>query len=165
MIKLSSKCKEQARKIYADKRYRDGELVLVDAGGEYGGYITDITRTWPVNGKFTDPQRDLYEMILKVQRSVVSLCREDADVSLDRLHRITEDGLRDGLKTLGFNMDGNVSLVMVACLLGRNANRVKALETLFPHHVGHFIGLDVHDAPGHPRTGRLTAGECITIEP
>jgi intermediate cleaving peptidase 55 len=90
---------------------RDGELVLVDAGGEYGGYITDITRTWPVNGKFTDPQRDLYEMILKVQRSVVSLCREDADLSLDKLHRITEDGLRDGLKSLGFNMDGNVSLV------------------------------------------------------
>ncbi|KAH0360822.1 peptidase M24, partial [Aureobasidium melanogenum] len=130
-----------------DQTLKEGELVLVDAGGEYGGYITDITRTWPVNGKFTDPQRDLYEMILKVQRSVVSLCREDADLSLDKLHRITEDGLRDGLKSLGFNMEGN------------------ALEILFPHHVGHFIGLDVHDAPGHPRTGRLTAGECITIEP
>ncbi|KAH0026902.1 peptidase M24, partial [Aureobasidium melanogenum] len=130
-----------------DQTLKDGELVLVDAGGEYGGYITDITRTWPVNGKFTDPQRDLYEMILKVQRSVVSLCREDADLSLDKLHRITEDGLRDGLKSLGFNMEGN------------------ALEILFPHHVGHFIGLDVHDAPGHPRTRRLTAGECITIEP
>lgn len=83
--------------------------MLVDAGGEYGGYITDITRTWPVNGKFTDPQKELYEMILKVQRSAVSLCREDADVSLDKLHRITENGLRDGLKSLGFNMEGNVS--------------------------------------------------------
>ncbi|KEQ86913.1 hypothetical protein M438DRAFT_343333 [Aureobasidium pullulans EXF-150] len=130
-----------------DQTLKEGELVLVDAGGEYGGYITDITRTWPVNGKFTDPQRELYEMILKVQRSVVSLCREDADLSLDKLHRITETGLRDGLKSLGFNMEGN------------------ALETLFPHHVGHYIGLDVHDAPGHPRTGKLTAGECITIEP
>jgi intermediate cleaving peptidase 55 len=82
--------------------------VLVDAGGEYGGYITDITRTWPVNGRFTDAQRDLYDMILKVQRSLVSLCREDADVSLDKLHRITETGLRDGLKSLGFDMEGNV---------------------------------------------------------
>ena len=118
-----------------------------------------------MNGKFTDPQKDLYEMILKVQRHVVSLCRENADVSLDRLHRITEDGLRDGLKTLGFNMEGNVSLVTATVLTGCNADCVKALETLFPHHVGHFIGLDVHDAPGHPRTGRLTAGECITIEP
>lgn len=90
--------------------------MLVDAGGEYGGYITDITRTWPVNGKFTDPQRDLYEMILKVQRSVVSLCREDANLSLDKLHRITEDGLRDGLKSLGFDMEGNVSFVRVKVL-------------------------------------------------
>lgn len=82
--------------------------MLVDAGGEYGGYITDITRTWPVNGKFTDAQRDLYEMILRVQRSSVALCREDADVSLDKLHRITENGLRDGLKTLGFDMSRDV---------------------------------------------------------
>jgi len=97
----------------ADNQCREGELVLVDAGGEYGGYITDITRTWPVNGKFTDPQRELYEMILKVQRSVVSLCREDADLSLDKLHRITETGLRDGLKSLGFNMEGNVCALVV----------------------------------------------------
>jgi len=80
----------------------------VDAGGEYGGYITDITRTWPVNGKFSDAQRDLYEMILRVQRSLVSLCREDADVTLDKLHRITENSLRDGLKALGFDMSGEV---------------------------------------------------------
>lgn len=93
-----------------DMPLKDGEMVLVDAGGEYGGYITDITRTWPVNGKFTDPQRDLYEMILRVQRSVVSLCREDAETSLDKLHRITENGLRDGLKGLGFDMSGDVSL-------------------------------------------------------
>ena len=138
--------------------------MLVDAGGEYGGYITDITRTWPVNGKFTDPQRDLYEMILRVQRSSVSLCREDADVSLDKLHRITENGLRDGLKALGFDMSGNVSNDQIDALKSRLTN-LKALETLFPHHVGHFIGLDVHDGPGHPRTERLKTGNCITIEP
>ena len=91
-----------------DHELKDGEMVLVDAGGEYGGYITDITRTWPVNGKFTDPQRDLYDMVLRVQRSVVSLCREDADMSLDKLHRVTENGLRDGLKGLGFDMSGDV---------------------------------------------------------
>ncbi|KAF1349824.1 peptidase M24 [Delphinella strobiligena] len=130
-----------------DHTLKDGEMVLVDSGGEYGGYITDITRTWPVNGKFTDSQRDLYEAILKVQRSVISLCREDADVSLDKLHRITENGLREGLKGLGFDMSGD------------------ALDKLFPHHVGHYIGLDVHDAPGYPRTDRLKAGHCVTVEP
>ncbi|KAL1306073.1 hypothetical protein AAFC00_004196 [Neodothiora populina] len=130
-----------------DQPLKEGEMVLVDAGGEYGGYITDITRTWPVNGRFTDPQKDLYEMILRVQRSVVSLCREDADMSLDKLHRVTENGLRDGLKRLGFDVSGD------------------ALDVLFPHHVGHYIGLDVHDAPGYPRTDRLRAGHCITVEP
>ncbi|KAI9835914.1 MAG: hypothetical protein M1819_001812 [Sarea resinae] len=125
----------------------DDQLVLVDAGGEYGGYITDITRTWPVSGKFSGPQKDLYEAILKVQRSCVSLCREDANLSLDKLHEIAEQGLRDQLKQLGFNMSG------------------RALEALFPHHLGHYIGLDVHDSPGYPRTGHLRAGQCITIEP
>ncbi|KAK4506905.1 hypothetical protein PRZ48_000638 [Zasmidium cellare] len=130
-----------------DALLKDGEVVLVDAGGEYGGYITDITRTWPVNGRFTDAQRDMYNMILAVQKSCVSMCREDADVTLDKLHRICEDGLREGLKSLGFNVAGD------------------ALDKLFPHHVGHYIGLDVHDAPGYPRTDLLKANQCITIEP
>ncbi|KAK5113225.1 hypothetical protein LTR62_003561 [Meristemomyces frigidus] len=130
-----------------DQQLQDGDIVLVDAGGEYGGYITDITRTWPVSGKYTAAQRDMYEMILQVQKSCISLCREDALMSLDRLHRVAEDGLRSGLKDLGFETRGN------------------ALEVLFPHHVGHFIGLDVHDAPGHPRTDPLKENQCITIEP
>lgn len=130
-----------------DDRLHQDEMVLVDAGGEYGGYITDITRTWPLNGKFSDPQRDLYNAILKVQQSCVSLCREDADMTLDKLHRVTEDHLRSGLKDLGFDLDNN------------------GLDLLFPHHVGHYIGLDVHDAPGYPRTDRLKENQCITIEP
>ncbi|KAL1625993.1 aminopeptidase [Neofusicoccum ribis] len=130
-----------------DNVLKDGEMVLVDAGGEYGGYITDITRTWPINGKFTPAQKDLYEVVLKVQRSCVSLCREDARLSLDKLHNISCEGLRDGLKQLGFNMSGN------------------ALETLFPHHLGHYIGLDVHDSPGYPRNRNLQTGQCITVEP
>ncbi len=131
-----------------DATLHSGDLVLVDAGGEYGNYITDITRTWPVKGKFTDAQRDLYEMILAVQKSCVSLCREDADMSLDKLHRVAENGLKNGLKDLGFD-----------------TSHPEIMDTLFPHHVGHFIGLDVHDAPGHPRTERLRENQCITIEP
>ncbi|KAF2837609.1 xaa-pro dipeptidase app [Patellaria atrata CBS 101060] len=125
----------------------EGELVLVDAGGEYGGYITDITRTWPVNGKFSPAQHDLYQVILDVQRTCVALCRESAHMSLDGLHKVAEKGLRDALSGLGFDMSGN------------------ALETLFPHHLGHYIGLDVHDAPGYSRRGNLKDGMCITIEP
>lgn len=130
-----------------DDVLQDGQMVLVDAGGEYGGYIADITRTWPVNGKFSDPQRDLYETILRVQRSSISLCREDANMTLDKIHHITENGLKEGLKKLGFNVDGN------------------AMEVLFPHHVGHYIGLDVHDCPGFLRSVALKAGHCVTVEP
>ncbi|KAK5131225.1 hypothetical protein LTR08_001194 [Meristemomyces frigidus] len=130
-----------------DDVLRAGEMVLVDAGGEYGGYITDITRTWPVSGRFTAAQRDLYTAVLRTQEACLALCREDADMSLDSLHRAAETSLRAGLRELGFEMGGD------------------ALEVLFPHHVGHYIGLDVHDAPGYPRHERLRRDQCITIEP
>ncbi|KAH9884069.1 aminopeptidase-like protein [Xylariomycetidae sp. FL2044] len=127
------------------------ELVLVDAGGEYGTYITDITRTWPLSGKFSEPQKALYNAVLRAQRSSVSLCRASADVTLDKLHTITEAALRDQLTQLGFDLGGR--------------GGAAALNTLFPHHVGHYIGLDVHDVPGYPRNVPLRAGHCITIEP
>lgn len=82
---------------------------------EYGGYITDITRSWPVSGKFSGPQKDLYEAILKVQRSCVALCRENANLSLDKLHSIAEDGLKDQLKQLGFDVSGTVSIRVNFC--------------------------------------------------
>lgn len=123
------------------------DMVLVDAGGEYGTYITDITRTWPVSGKFSAPQRDLYEAVLKVQRTCVSLCRESAGMTLDDIHRVTENSLRDQLRGLGFDMSGD------------------AMAVLFPHHVGHYVGLDVHDVPGYGRHHPLRAGHCVTVEP
>ncbi|PGH09150.1 xaa-Pro aminopeptidase [Blastomyces parvus] len=130
-----------------DDILRNEDMVLVDGGGEYGGYISDITRTWPVNGKFSDPQKELYNAILNVQRSCVSLCRESAGLSLDMLHSIAEKGLREQLKALGFDVSGS------------------AMTTLFPHHLGHYIGLDVHDCVGYSRSVELEAGQCITIEP
>ncbi|KAF9876068.1 metallopeptidase family M24 [Colletotrichum karsti] len=126
---------------------RDGEMVLVDAGGEYGTYITDISRTWPVNGKFTPAQRDLYEAVLTVQRASVALCREDANLSLDEIHDHTARGLLEQLKSLGFDMTS------------------RDLDVLFPHHVGHYVGLDVHDVPGYGRRTPLKSGHCVTIEP
>ncbi|KAE8166442.1 peptidase M24, structural domain-containing protein [Aspergillus tamarii] len=130
-----------------DDVLRDGDMVLVDGGGETGTYVSDITRTWPVNGEFSDPQRDLYNAVLNVQRTCVSLCRESANVSLDKLHTIAENGLRDQLQQLGFDVSGN------------------AMGVLFPHHLGHYVGLDVHDCPGYSRGYNLKAGQCITVEP
>ncbi|KAI1166147.1 peptidase M24, structural domain-containing protein [Nemania serpens] len=130
-----------------DAPLKPDELVLVDAGGEYGTYITDITRTWPLSGKFSPAQRDLYSAVLKAQRSSVSLCRASANLTLDQLHGITERGLRQELTQLGFDLGGGT------------------MDILFPHHVGHYIGLDVHDVPGYPRNVVLKEGHCITIEP
>jgi intermediate cleaving peptidase 55 len=128
--------------------FRDDEFILIDAGGEYGTYITDISRTWPVSGKFTPAQRDLYEAVLKVQRTSVSLCRETANMSLQDIHEVTARGLVDQLNAIGFH---DISLSNV--------------DLLFPHHVGHYIGLDVHDCPGYSRREKLRRGHCVTIEP
>lgn len=130
-----------------DMLLKPDDLVLVDAGAEYGGYITDISRTWPVAGKFNQPQKDLYNTLLKVQRSCVSLCHEGSKLSLDKLHKIASHTLADGLKDLGFDMSRD------------------AIEVLFPHHVGHYIGLDVHDSPGLPRNRPFEKGMCVTVEP
>lgn len=123
------------------------EIVLVDAGAEYGHYITDITRSWPINGEFSAAQKDLYEVVLNAQRASVSLCREDSGLSLDKVHSATEKALRQGLKDVGFDILGN------------------EMDILFPHHVGHYIGMDVHDIPGYPRNRPLKAGMCVTVEP
>lgn len=128
-------------------RFKDDEFILVDAGGEYGTYITDISRTWPVSGKFTAAQRDLYEAVLKVQRTGVSLCRESARLSLEDIHGVTARGMVDQLKGLGFDVS------------------MSNIDQLFPHHVGHYIGLDVHDCPGYSRRETLKSGHCVTIEP
>ncbi|KAF2744605.1 metallopeptidase [Sporormia fimetaria CBS 119925] len=130
-----------------DMLFNPNELVLVDAGAEYGGYITDISRAWPVNGKFTPAQRDMYNMLLSVQRHCVALCHASSGLSLQNLHKITQEQLQDGLKSLGFDTSGD------------------AMDILFPHHVGHYIGLDVHDSPGLSRDRRFEKGMCVTVEP
>ncbi|KAL9067648.1 MAG: hypothetical protein Q9161_006730 [Pseudevernia consocians] len=90
-----------------DHLLKDGQMVLVDAGGEYGGYITDITRTWPISGTFTPPQKDLYNAVLTTERQCISLCRANANLSLDELHDIAESALEDQLKQLGFDLSAN----------------------------------------------------------
>ena len=127
--------------------FKEGEFILIDAGGEYGTYITDISRTWPVNGKFTAAQRDLYQAVLNVQRTSVSLCRESANMSLEGIHEATTRGLITQLQAIGLDVSRN------------------NIDQLFPHHVGHYIGLDVHDCPGYSRREPLKKGHCVTIEP
>ncbi|KAH4964742.1 hypothetical protein HBI78_111860 [Parastagonospora nodorum] len=131
-----------------DMALKPDELVLVDAGASYGGYVTDITRTWPVSGKFSPAQKDLYTLLLAVQRSCLALCRTSANLSLDKLHSVACNSLAAGLKDMGFELP--------------NPDDVSAL---FPHHVGHYLGLDVHDSPGLSRSRLLEKGMVVTVEP
>ncbi|RHZ79599.1 hypothetical protein Glove_143g30 [Diversispora epigaea] len=131
-----------------DMKLRDYDLVLMDAGGEYHGYASDVTRTWPVNGKFTTAQKELYEVVLNINRHCINLCTEAKDISLNGIHEISVQIMKEELQKLGFNIvEGDVDHI------------------LYPHHVGHYLGLDVHDTHDLDRSRRLLHGMVITIEP
>ncbi|KAK9370001.1 peptidase M24, structural domain-containing protein [Lipomyces kononenkoae] len=129
-----------------DDVLNDGEMVLIDAGGQYGGYCADISRAWPVNGKFNEPQKDLYQAVLNVQKECIKLATTTN--SLESIHRSSVDLFAVELRNIGFN----------ASLSDINA-------VLYPHYVGHHLGLDVHDCPDEPRRQNLKTGNVITIEP
>ncbi|XP_074553251.1 xaa-Pro aminopeptidase 3 [Halichoeres trimaculatus] len=131
---------------------KDGEMVLLDGGCEYFGYVSDITRTWPVNGKFSPAQAELYEAVLEVQRSCLSLCFPG--VSLDHIYSTMLALLGRQLRRLG--------VVKASC---SDADVLKAARRYCPHHVGHYLGMDVHDTPELSRSQPLQPGMAVTIEP
>ncbi|XP_057597217.1 xaa-Pro aminopeptidase 3 isoform X3 [Hippopotamus amphibius kiboko] len=130
---------------------KDGEMVLLDGGCESSCYVSDITRTWPVNGRFTAPQAELYEAVLEVQRDCLTLC--SPGTSLDNIYSMMLTLIGQKLKELGImkNIKEN--------------NAFKAARKYCPHHVGHYLGMDVHDTPDMPRSLSLQPGMVITVEP
>lgn len=136
-----------------DQMLSDGELLLMDAGSECHGYSGDVTRTWPVNGRFSSAQRELYEAVLHVQGAVLAALRDDRP-SLDRLYRLMCSQLAATLPELG--------------IVARDStadHRLKVAMALCPHHVSHYLGMDVHDTPTVPRGEPLPPGSVITVEP
>jgi len=117
-----------------DHLLRDGELVLIDAGGEYNGYASDISRTFPVNGTFTPPQRELYSALLATQKSLVKECAVSRGHSLESLHRRSVDVLRSELERVGLPCAGGYILERI----------------LYPHYLTHPIGIgrtiDLHES-------------------
>jgi Xaa-Pro aminopeptidase len=142
---------------YIDNAGAIGEtdLVLVDAGCEYGHYTADITRTWPASGRFTAPQRKIYEAVLAVQKSAIAMARPG--VTIDEIHHHCALGLTEAMLRLGL-------------VTGSVEQRVADLgyRTYYPHGTSHWLGLDVHDAGAYTRDGKprpLAPGMVITIEP
>ncbi|XP_028310336.1 xaa-Pro aminopeptidase 3 [Gouania willdenowi] len=131
---------------------KDGEMVLLDGGCEYFGYVSDITRTWPINGRFSSAQAELYEAVLEVQHSCLSLCTPG--VSLDHIYSSMLALLGRQLKRLGI-LKASVS----------DSDVLQIARRYCPHHVGHYLGMDVHDTPELSRSQPLQPGMAITIEP
>lgn len=125
-------------------------LILLDAGAEYGGYCSDITRMFPVDGKFSGAQRDLYEVVLRVEKECIKLCSEVEGVSLDDLHRKSMELMRGELGRLGFTLRGG------------------ELERIYPHFLSHPLGIDLHDTPTFSRSEKyvlpLLLSYCLTEE-
>ena len=138
-----------------DAELRDGDLLLVDAGAEYQGYAADITRTFPVNGKFTDAQRDIYELVLEAETTCVREAR--AGVSMDDLFKRSAEILTEGMVRLGL-LKGDVQKLI----------EEESYKKFYMHKLGHFLGMDVHDVGRYYRDGKarpLEPGIIVTIEP
>lgn len=137
----------------------------MDAGCEYHGYASDITRTWPVSGRYTPAQQALYEVVLDVQKLIISATR--ANETLNHLHHLASNSLLERLKGNRNYAIYKKCYIIFLIELGIVSNRIglQAIEKLFPHHVGHYLGMDVHDTMLMSRNNSLAPNMVITCEP
>ena len=138
-----------------DAPLRDGELLLIDAGCELDGYAADLTRTFPVNGRFNGAQRSLYEVVLEAQRVAIAAVKPGNawNDPHDAAVRALAQGMLD-LKLLAGTLDS---------VLEKETYR-----RFYMHRTGHWLGLDVHDAGEYKRAGKwrtLAPGMTLTVEP
>ncbi len=134
---------------------QEGELLLVDAGCEYGWYSADVTRTWPVSGTFTEPQRRVYQAVLKAQRASIERCR--AGRTHKEVHDTSVRSLTESMVALGL-LEGEVDALIES----------EDYKRYYMHGTGHWLGLDVHDVGAYARGGSsrvLAPGMVLTVEP
>jgi Xaa-Pro aminopeptidase len=137
---------------------KDGDLILIDAGAEYQGYASDITRTFPINGKYSKAQREVYDVVLDVQEKCIEYTKTGNTVKAR--HEYSIELLTEGMKELGL-------------LKGKTKELIKKKEYMryYMHGVGHYLGLDVHDAGRYfedqkaKSSRRLAPGMVLTVEP
>lgn len=139
--------------------------VLMDAGCELNCYASDITRTFPINGKFTPESRAIYDIVLRMQNESIAMLKEG--VSWDDVHETAHRIAIDGLLELGI-LKGDKEEIF----------KSRTSVAFFPHGLGHYLGMDTHDTGGNPnyadkdtmfrylrKRGTLPAGAVITVEP
>ncbi|AWI77302.1 Xaa-Pro aminopeptidase [Parazoarcus communis] len=138
-----------------ERRMRDGELLLIDAGCELDGYASDISRTFPVNGRFSGPQRDVYELVLASQHAARAAIRPGAH--WNEPHEAAVEVLARGMIDLGL-LRGSFDEVM----------EKGDYRRFYMHRTGHWLGMDVHDAGEYKLGGEwrpLEPGMVLTVEP
>jgi len=134
---------------------RDGDLLLIDAGAEFGNYAADITRTFPVNGRFSDAQRQLYELVLEAQLAAIDKIRPGK--TWIEPHDAAVRVLVKGLVKLGL-LEGRVGKLI----------KDEAYKKFYMHRTGHWLGMDVHDVGDYKIGGEwreLEPGMVLTVEP
>jgi Xaa-Pro aminopeptidase len=138
-----------------DQQIEDGELVLVDAGCEYGMYASDITRTYPINGQFTGEQKAVYDVVLEAHNAACHAAKVGNPCTDPQ--RISEKSLSQGLKDIGL-LDGSLDEILDK----------KLFREFYYHKIGHWMGLDVHDDCPYAIDGKeilFQENMVMTIEP
>jgi Xaa-Pro aminopeptidase len=141
--------------VFNDAPLREGELLLIDAGCELDGYASDVTRTFPVNGRFSPAQREVYEIVLAAQRAAIESVRPGA--AWNEPHDTAVKVLAQGLLDLKL-VTGSLDEVL----------EKETYKRFYMHRTGHWLGLDVHDAGEYKRQGNwraLAPGMALTVEP
>lgn len=138
-----------------DGELREGELLLIDAGAEYKGYASDITRTFPISGRYTKAQREIYDLVLKAQKACVELVRPG--VTHEQLKQHSIEVLTEGMVELGLLKGDPEQLI-----------KDKKYEQFYMHGLGHMLGIDVHDVGRYyygTESRKLEPGVVMTVEP
>ncbi len=141
--------------VFNNKPLQDGDLLLIDAAAEYGSYAADITRTFPVNGRFSAAQKDAYELVLAAQQAAIAAVRPGNrwNDPHDAAVRVLTQGMAD-LGLLKGEVDGLIE--------------AEAYKRFYMHRTGHWLGMDVHDAGEYKLKGEwrpLVPGMTFTVEP
>lgn len=137
-------------------RIREGDLVLVDAGAHWGMYCADITRTFPASGRFSTPQRELYDLVLEAEEAGIAAVRPGG--SVQEVHQEVLRVLVGGMMRLGLLLGGDLE----------EAIREGGFRRFYMHQSSHWLGLDVHDVGLYMEGGEpvpLTPGMVLTVEP
>ena len=141
--------------VFNDATLRDGELLLIDAGCELDGYASDITRTFPVGGRFSPGQREVYEVVLAAQKAAMDKVRPGS--AWNEPHEAAVRVLAQGMLELRL-LSGTLDEVL----------EKETYKRFYMHRTGHWLGLDVHDAGEYKRAGQwrtLEPGMALTVEP